>query len=182
MVVAAGTFALTYLRADARTPVLVVARPVAAGQELSAADVRVARIAVDPGIAVLPAADMARAVGSTATVPLLAGTLMTTNMLGPASWPPPGQTVVAVPVKAGRLAAGVQPGTHVLLVTVMPSASVGGSAVPAPSVLTAAGVVVAVDSGTDGAGTSVVSVLLPRDSAVAVASTAADLSIVLGRG
>jgi hypothetical protein len=41
--------------------------------------------------------------------------------------------------------------------------------------------VVAVTPGIDGAGTSVVSLLLPRESAAAVAGTSADLSLVMAR-
>jgi hypothetical protein len=180
MVTAAGAFALVYLGSDARVPVLVVARPVAAGQALSSADLRVARIVPGPGMDVIRAADVSRAVGHTASVPLVAGSLLTTGELGPAAWPPAGQVVVAVPVKSGRLAAGVEPGTHVLVISIIPgTAGASQGAVGGQPALTATGVVVAVTAGVDGAGTSVVSLLLPKDAATQVAGTSADLSVVL---
>jgi hypothetical protein len=181
MVTAAGAFALVYLGSDARVPVLVVARPVMAGQELSSADLRVARIVPGPGVDVVRAGDVSAAVGHTAAVPLVAGTLLTAGELGPVPWPPAGQVVVAVPVKSGRLAAGVGPGTHVLVISVTPSAAGTGQGTAAQPALNVAGVVVAVTAGVDGAGTSVVSLLLPKDSAAAVAGTSADLSVVLAR-
>lgn len=180
MVTAAGVFALVYLGSDARVPVLVVTRPVAAGQQLTTADLRVVRIVPGPGLDVVRASDASAALGHTAAVPLAAGSLLTAGELGPAAWPPAGQLVVAVPVKPGRLAAGVEPGTHVTVISVAPAAAgTGQGGVAGQPALTASGVVVAVTSGVDGAGTSVVSLLLPEDSATQVAGASVDLSIVL---
>jgi hypothetical protein len=182
MVSAAGAFSLVYLGSDTRVPVLVVARPVAVGQELASADLRVVRLVPAPGVEVVRAGDISAVVGHTAAVPLVAGSLLTAGELGPVSWPPAGQAVVAAPVKSGRLAAGVGPGTHVVVVSVTPAGTGAGQGTAGQPALNVAGVVVAVTAGVDGAGTSVVSLLLPKDSAAVVAGTSADLSIVLARG
>jgi hypothetical protein len=180
MVVAAGVFALVYLGSEARISVLAVARPVAAGQQLETADLRVVQIVPGPGLDVVRASDVSAVVGHTAAVPLVAGSLLTPGELGPAAWPPSGHMVVAVAVKPGRLAAGVEPGTHVRVVSVAPAAEgTGQGTVGGQPALTASGVVVAVTAGVDGAGTSVVSLLLPEEAAMQVAGTSAEVSVVL---
>ncbi len=73
-----GTLAIVQ-QAGQRTPVLVMARSVQAGQVISAADVRVAELGTAPGVATLGAGDRARVVGRRAAVPLEAG-----QVLGPA--------------------------------------------------------------------------------------------------
>jgi hypothetical protein len=185
MVVCAGAFALFYLRADDRVQVLAVARPVAAGQTIAVADLRVVRLVPDAGVALVPAAGASRVIGRTAVVPLAAGSLLTESQLGPAAWPPAGQAVVAVPVKAGRLAAGVTPGVRVLVIPVakdgeappaQPTPSSGAR--PAPPV--AATVVQVVDG--DGSGNAVVSLLVSRQDAVAVAGASGEVSIVVAQG
>jgi hypothetical protein len=181
MVVSAGGFALVYLGTDAREQVLAVARPVAAGQELSAADLRVVRVVPDAGVDVIRAAEASRAIGHAAALPLAPGSLLAGSQVGPAAWPPAGQVVVAVPVKAGRLADGIAAGVRVLVIPVAtdPTARPTQSQAGQPS---AAGTVVAVTRTADGSGTTVVSLLLPSTDAVAVAGSSADLSLALVRG
>lgn len=181
MVVCAGAFALFYLRADTRVQVLAVTRPVASGQSIAVADLRVVRVVPDAGVALVRAAGASGVVGRTAVVPLAAGSLLTESQLGPAAWPPSGQAVVAVPVKAGRLAAGVAAGVRVLVVAVAKD----GEAQPAPKPSAeaepvTATVVQVVES--DTAGNWVVSLLVSRPDAVAVAGAAGDVSIVVAQG
>jgi hypothetical protein len=188
MVVSAGAFALVYLGSDARQQVLVVARSVAAGQVLSSSDLRVARIVPGPDVDAVLAAEASRVIGHAAAVPLVPGSLLAPSQVGPVSWPPAGQAVVAVPVKAGRLADGVSAGAHVLIIPVAApsaptSASASGSAAGTatggqPAV---AGVVVSVRRDADGSGTAVVSVLIPADQAVSVAGGSGDVSVALAR-
>lgn len=181
MVVSAGAFALVYLGADGSTPVLQIAHPVAAGQALTAADVRVVRGVVRAGqdVDVLAGSDLSQVVGRTAAVPLTRGSLLAGSQLGPAAWPPDGQAVVAVPMKPGRLAAGVTAGSRVLVIPVA-----GQNASPnreTPKALTSA-VVVSVSTDGDGVASVVVSLLVTRQDAVTVAASAADLSIALAQG
>jgi hypothetical protein len=185
MVACAGAFALVYLGADARVAALVVDRPLAAGQAVTAEDVRVVWIVPDAGVDLVPAGEVSEVVGRTVMVPLAEGALLARSQLGPAGWPPPGLAVAAVPVKPGRLPAGVTAGSRVLVVRVAPGAAVepgpppeapGGS--PAPVLATVVQVVEAVD----GSGTSLVSLLLEQGDAVAVAGAAGDLALLLAGG
>jgi Flp pilus assembly protein CpaB len=73
-----GTLAIIQ-QAGQRTPVLVMARSVQAGQVIGADDVRVAELGIAPGVATLGVAERARVVGRRAAVPLEQG-----QVLGPA--------------------------------------------------------------------------------------------------
>jgi SAF domain len=180
MVVSAGAFAVVYLGTDAREQVLVVARPVAAGQVLSVADLRVVRIVPDPGVDVIAAAEASRAIGHTAAVPLAAGSMLASAQVGPVAWPPAGQVVVAVPVKAARLADGISAGVRVLVVQVAADTTKAGQ--PAAGQPPVAGTVVAVTRTADGSGITVVSLLLPAADAESVAGSSGDVSLALARG
>ena len=179
MVVCAGAFALFYVRADTRVQVLSVARAVAAGQTIAVADLRVVRVVPDAGVALVPASRASSVIGATAVVPLAPGSLLTDSQLGPAAWPPSGQAVIAVPVKAGRIAAGVTPGVSVLVIAVTKEVEPR----PAPSASAAPPVkatVVSVEA-TDASGSFVVSLLVSRQDAVRVAGAAGEVSIAVAQ-
>jgi hypothetical protein len=185
VLVGAVSFAITSLRIDPRTPVLALAAPVPAGHLLTDADLAVARIVPDPTVSVVAASARASVLGRTATVPLAAHTLLSMDELGPPAWPPAGQAVVAVPVKAGHAPAGLAPGAHVTVVTLNAgtaptSQSSGGSGAPSSGVQVGA-TVVAVKT-PDANGTSVVSLLLVSSDAVTVAGASGDIALVLGSG
>ena len=93
-------------RAGQRTPVLVMARDVPAGQAIDAQDVRVAELGLAPGVAALGVRDRERVVGQVASTPLAAG-----QVLGPtavAQAPPlaAGQVLMSVAVAPEHAAAG----------------------------------------------------------------------------
>lgn len=182
MVVCAGAFSLVYLSSDARVQALAVTRPVAAGQTITAADLRVVRIVSDAGVEVVLAREASQVIGRTAAVPLTEGSLLADSQIGPAVWPPAGQAVVAVPVKAGRLAAGAAPGSQVLVISVAKDAAVEAPASPGAKPSPVRATVVQVIEAVDASGTSVVSLLLPREYAVAVAGAAGELSLALAQG
>jgi Flp pilus assembly protein CpaB len=102
-----GTVAVVQ-RAGQRVPVLVVAREVPAGQVVGDQDVRVAELALAPGVATLGAGDRGRVVGRVASVPLAAGQVLTPAAIvdaGPALGP--GRVAVAPEhAAAGLLRAG----------------------------------------------------------------------------
>lgn len=178
MVVCAGAFAVFYVRADTRVQVLSVTRAVAAGQTIVVADLRVVRVVPDAGVALVAASRASVVIGATAVVPLAPGSLLTESQLGPAAWPPSGQAVVAVPVKAGRLAAGVVPGVRVMVIPVAKDGDPQPSASKTPEPVKAMVVRVAA---TDGSGSWVVSLLVSRQDAVRVAGTAGELSIAVAQ-
>jgi hypothetical protein len=181
MVVCAGAFTLVYLGADARVQVLAAARPLAVGQTISAGDLQVVRIVPDTGMALLPATDASQVIGRSVAVPVAAGTLLSESQLGPVEWPPAGQAVAALPVKPGRLPAGLAAGSPVLVVAVAQDPLLGSDP-PVEQMAPIPATVVAVAEGVDGTGTAVVTLLLAHADAVAVAGAAGDLALVLAWG
>jgi hypothetical protein len=181
VVVCAGAFALVYLRAETREQALGVARPVAAGQHLTVADLRVVRVSAGDGLRLVPASTASQVIGKTAMVPLAEGSLLTPGQVGPAAWPPADQAVVAVPVKSGRLASGVVAGVRVLVVPVTRE-DTSSEQVPSKAHQPISAKVVAVAEGADGGGVTVVSLLVARRDAVAVAGAAGDVSVAVAQG
>ncbi|WP_191838931.1 SAF domain-containing protein [Catellatospora chokoriensis] len=182
VVVSAGGFALWQTSAETRTQVLAVARPVAAGQVLSRADLRTVQVDVAAGISLVRASELPTLIGLTAAVPLAQGSLLTRSQLGPAEFPAAGKAVVAVGIAAGRLPQGVVAGTRVRLV-----AGAAEPAVPAPSPALGAvsaepveATVLAVVDGVDGTGTIVVSVLVDSADGVRVAAMAGASVVIVG--
>ncbi|MEV0453704.1 SAF domain-containing protein [Catellatospora methionotrophica] len=171
-----------YGRIDDRTPALAAARDVAAGQQLTAADLRQVMVGADDGVLLIPAADLDRVVGRAAAVPLRAGQLIAAPQLGPSDWPPADKALIAVGVEEGHLPAGVVPGAQISVITpasapgiATPGTKTPGTA-PSASAPTAApagtgtavvqvrGTVVAVTASADQSG-SVVTVLVPATDA-----------------
>lgn len=168
-----------YTGMDHRQSVLVVARPVAAGQVIVAEDLRIVRVSTSEGVAPVPASASSTVVGKTAAVPLVKGTLVVREQVGPPSALQPGQAIVGVALKAGQAPASLPPGTRVQVVdTVRPTS---GDA-PRPIVVTASAVVA---PGSENAakpsanGTTVVSLIVPAGDAPAVAAAAQDGSVSL---
>jgi hypothetical protein len=171
-VAGAVVFGVVGLRADPAVEVLAVALPVAAGSQIADADLRTVHIVADPALHVFAASQRASVVGRIAAVPLVEGSLLTAGQLGPVSDPPPGQSVIAVGVKAGRAPAGLAAGSSVVVLVVPQGAADPG--VPAQ----AEGVVRAVDP-PDNAGVTVITVQLPSGQATRIASASGDAALVL---
>src|SRR5262249_10125223 len=123
VVVCALAFAVTALRVDPRTAVLALAAPVPAGHVLTDADLTVVNIVPDPALGALPQAQRAPVVGRTVRLPLAAHALLSQDLLGPAAWPPAGQSLIAVSVKSGHAPSGMAAGAQVLVLVVPPSSS-----------------------------------------------------------
>lgn len=164
------------LRRHADESFLATARPIAAGQTITAADLTVVRVGNASGLALLAGSARDQIVGRTATGPIPAGTLVTSAQVGPAAWPPAGQAVIAVAVKPGRAPAGLTPGTTVV-VLVVPTAGQNQDDKDR-NAKKATAMVVSVATGTDQTGTQAVTLLLAADSAEQIASTAGDVSLV----
>lgn len=176
VLVCALTFAVTALRVDPKTAVLALTGAVPAGHVLTEADLTVVRVAVDDAVATVPESDLASVVGRAVRLPLVARSLLSTDVLGPAAWPPAGQSVVAVPVKVGRTPTGVVAGVQVLVVVVPAVSNTTGQA--AGSVLQARAAVVAVEA-PDTTGTTVVSLLMESADAVRVVGAVGDVALVV---
>jgi len=118
-----------------------------------------------------------------AAVPLVAGTLLSPAQFGGPVWPGPGEGVIAVPVKPGRLPSGLTAGAHVT-VLVVPTGTPGGVTGTGPGqggqppVEKAPATVVSVDAAADQSGTTVVTLVLSAADATRVASAAGDVALV----
>jgi hypothetical protein len=176
-------FVTVALRADDKQPVLAVAQPVAAGQQLTSADVVVVHVAVEAGVPVVPAASIDRVVGHTAAVPLVRGALLAPRQVGPAAWPPAGQAVLALPVKAGHSPTGLAAGASVMVLVTPTTGTTGGGPSGSPGGTggqRAPATMVAFTPAADGSGTATVSLLLTQDAAMRLAGVAGgDVSLVL---
>jgi SAF domain len=175
--VCSAVFAAGWLQAGHREPVLAVARPVAAGQVLSAADLVVVRVSAAGPVTLLPASQEPAVAGRTAAVSLPAGSLLTSGDIGPAG-PAAGQAVMGVALKPGQYPPDLAAGQTVdVLATPAASTGTGGS----PSGPGSAGgaalpvgraVVLAVDQASS-AGVTVAELEVSQDAMPQVAAAAA---------
>jgi SAF domain len=176
------------LHLGSREEVLVVARPIAAGQVVTSGDLRSARLSTGSGLPTVPAADEGSVVGRPAAVPLAAGSLLTTSEVGSGSPVGSGSDVVAVGLKTGAFPPDLAPGDRVQVVPVTSTstggtdASGGGPTSASPISATVLGVDAA-PAGTDGP--TVFSLQVARDDASEVAelNAAGQASLIqLGAG
>jgi hypothetical protein len=177
VVVCALAFAVTSLRVDPRTAVLAVAGPVPAGHVLTDADLMVVRIVPDAVLGTVSEAQWSSVVGRAVRLPLAAHSLLSDGVLGPAAWPPAGQSLTAVAVKAGHAPAGVASGARVLVLVVPGSSTTTtgttvGDLEQAQAVVSAVGVA-------DAAGTTVVSLLMAAPDAVRIADARGDVTLMV---
>ncbi|MEY9889258.1 hypothetical protein ABIA31_002906 [Catenulispora sp. MAP5-51] len=161
---------------DSRTAVLVVMQPVAAGQVITVADLGTVPVTVGRGVDVIPTAQAQSVLGRPAAMPLAVGALLGSADVGPAAFPPAGQAVAAVGLKAGmyplHLVAGdkvqvVLPAQPNALQAPAPAASPAAAPQPLVATVTAVGK-------PDPQGLLVANLLMDADGAakVAAASTA----------
>ncbi|MER5481295.1 SAF domain-containing protein [Streptomyces sp. NPDC002734] len=125
MLVSAVGFTAIATDLSGRTEVLVMARDVPAGQELTARDLRVAKVAAEASV--VPVADLASVLGRQARVPLVAGSLLSERQVGEqADFPPVGWSQVPLAVEAGGSPPDLTRGKRVAIV-----AGPGGTTAPA---------------------------------------------------
>jgi hypothetical protein len=165
-----------------RQPVLAVARPVAAGQTLTAKDFRVVNVSAEPGVRTVPAAQQARLVGRTATIALTPGALLSPAQVGDGPVLPAGSVIVGAILKPGHFPLGLRTGDSVLLV---PLRGAGGSASdPSPAGQELASpigsTVAAIERLADSGGASAISLAVDPDVAPTVAAAGAEgrLSVI----
>lgn len=179
LLVIIGALAVTtiVLRTSGRTPVLVLARDVPAGQILTAADVRTDLVAIGSGIAVVPATNSGAVVDRAATVPLRAGRLLAPDDVGAQAWPPAGQAVLAFALKPGAYPPDLPAGARVAVLTAPPAGQTGTTQ-PARAAIALAevpsGTVLDVRQDVGGLGSDVITLLLSQASAAQVNAIPAD--------
>lgn len=170
-------FAYGAVRLGDRVQVLAVARPVAAGQAFTAADLRSVSAAEDPNVPLLLAAQASDVVGRTAVVPLLPGTLLTPSLVGNAAFPPVGKVSASVAVKPGQYPQSLAAGARVLVYVSTGSSTTQGQSGAANSSKATSGAparleaaVLGVDLSGDGQGSTVVTLLLDASDAGVLAA------------
>jgi len=163
------------VRAGSREPVLALARPVAAGQVITASDLRVVDVSAAGPVSLVPAWRQAQVAGRTATAGLPAGSLLAAGDVGAPS-PGRGQAWLGVALLPGRYPPGLSPGQHVGVLT----APAHGHA---PARVAGYGVVLSVTPapGPGAAAETVVELDLPRDVVpqVTAASAAGQVSLAV---
>jgi hypothetical protein len=125
----AGVLTVMFGRAQHRSAVLAVARPVDAGQTISDADLRIAQVSSE-GLTTIAASQRGQVVGRIAAVDLRPGMNLTPDAIRGSAIPAAGQTVAGVLFKPGQLPGrALHAGDQVDLVTTaasQQSASTGG--------------------------------------------------------
>jgi Flp pilus assembly protein CpaB len=168
--------AVAFQRADRRVPVVVVARPVAAGQPISASDLRIVAAGAN-GPQLMPARLVSAVSGRVAAVALRPGTPLLDSELRQRSPNPPGTVAVPLSLKDGDFPPGLTVGARVLVVALVPSE---GSGQPA-STRTVSGLVddLQAEKAFGAVTATTVTVQLPEDQAPALVAGALAGDVVL---
>ena len=195
LVACAALFGVAYARAGHLTPVLAVAKPVAAGSIVSDADLSVVRIATSGHVSAVPVGDADLVVGRRAAVALAPGEILTLAQVTQAAPLAPGEALVGIAAKSSQLpAGGVEPGQTVSAVlTGLPDSPLssgstpsgtGGpdpsGATPVGTILATAVTVSAVSPGDAGEDLTIVSLVVPVTQApgLAAASAAGQVALI----
>lgn len=181
ILVGALASALLAYRSGSRTDVLVAAGTILPGQQISAGDFGIARVAVDTG-AVVPATRRGALLGSYATVRIPAGTLVNQAMFATSGIVPDDAVVVGLDLAVSqRPASGPQVGDVVRIYLAPTGAQSSGGSTDAGAAPVAAGrtlveaarVTDVGDSGTSSGSTLTVSVMVTEGAAEVVVPLAA---------
>jgi SAF domain len=114
----AAVAGLLAVRLDSRSAVLVAARPIAIGQQVTKADLRQARVASE-GLSLIPVSESRQVIGKYAAQAIPAGRLLDAGMLQRQGYLRPGVVAVGVSVPPGRMpASGLQQGDRVQVIQV----------------------------------------------------------------
>ncbi len=156
-----------------KSAVLVAARDVGAGEQITPAAVAVVHVSTDPGLRTVPAGDQPSVVSSVAAVDLKAGSLLTRSELTGTATPAAGTVLVGLALKAGQLPAReLARGDRVLIVATPGQQDPANPAQPGR--LGTYGAVVQDSAPTAaGDGSTVVDVVAAQNTAPALAADAA---------
>ncbi|MFF3249122.1 SAF domain-containing protein [Streptomyces sp. NPDC002870] len=174
--------AVLYATSGQRTAVVIVARDVPVGSQITKEDLGEASIALDPAVKSVKASKADDLVGQRAAVDLQAGSLLAPTQVTKKSLIGAGEQLVGVSLKPSQLpATPLAPGQRVLIVsTPDPDAvSGGGKATNEVAPKTLRATVVEVGNPATGAGTVVVDVAVPSADGPALASRVATGDVAL---
>lgn len=178
--------AVLYSSSGQRTSVVVMARDVPVGAQISQQDLTEASIALDPAVKSVKAGKEKSLVGQRAAVDLKAGSLLSPSQVTRKTLVGPGEQLVGVSVKPNQLpATPLSPGQRVLIVsTPDPDAAAGsagggqaGGQDAPPATLSAT--VVKVGQAQSGTGTVTVDVAVPAGDGPALAARVATGNVAL---
>jgi len=177
--------AVLYTSSGHRTSVVVVARDVPIGAQITQADLTEASIALDPAVKAVKASGEKQLLGQRAAVDLKAGSLLAPSQVTRKTLVGPNETLVGVSLKPSQLpATTLQSGQKVLIVsTPDPNATgadggkAGGATGAPPETLTAT--VVKVGDPQTGTGTVTVDVAVPAGDGPALAARVATGNVAL---
>ncbi len=173
---ALGAVVLFSSAAD-RVAVIGIDRNVEVGQKLTEADLREVSIAGGGGLRSISADDAGSVVGRTATVRLLAGSLLNPDQIADGPTLPEGTVIAGAVLKGGQYPVGLAIGDTVdVIETTTPDASGAGQ-----PVVRGTATVIDIAEPDDGQSQMLVSLAVPADSATAVsaAGAAGRLSLVV---
>jgi Flp pilus assembly protein CpaB len=171
VVVCTAGFAVGWAHAGDRQPVLALARPVAAGQVLTAADLTVVRAGISGPVSLVPASQETTVAGRMAAVPLPAGALLVPGDVGLPELPA-GQQELGVALKPGQYPPDLSAGQTVDVLSTPAPTAAGSSASSAAALPVGQAVVLAVDPSAT-AGETVVELRLSQNAVPQVAAVAA---------
>ncbi len=173
-------FADLSLRAGRGSEVLVVAQPVAAGQRVTAADLRAVKLSAPGGVATVPLSDEGAVLGRAAVVALSPGAVLTKADVGSGAGIGASSDVVAVALKPGAYPPDLAAGDRVQVVPVA-SASTGGVTATTPSTKSPipATVLAVVPASPTSGSPAVISLEVQKSHADEVASLAAGGEVAL---
>lgn len=177
LIVGGGAVAgLLAVRADERVPVLVAARDIAVGEQITEDALTTAPVAAE-GTLLVPASQTEAVVGQYASGTIRAGQLLDTSMLTGSALLQPGSVAVGASLAVGRFpASGLQPGDVVQLVSVADPQGV----VLVEDALVSSYYEPASGGATGGGGVVVTFILDDSDGAqIASVASAGDLAVVL---
>jgi hypothetical protein len=175
--VALGALGAAYLTqaVGGTVAVVAVARDVAPGEVVQAADLTIADISTDPALSPVPAGQLQSVIGQRAAVALTAGSLLTDAAVTPTVVPTAGRSLVGVALTAAQLPAEpLQSGDRVRIVDTPTTQGEPPTTAPA----TIAGEVASV-VGPDDTGLTVVNVTVPAGQAADLAARVATGRVAL---
>ena len=181
----AAVAGLLAVRLDSRSAVLVAGRPIAIGQQVTKADLREVRVASE-GLSLISASESDQVIGKYAAQAIPQGRLLDAEMLQRQGYLKPGVVAVGVSVPAGRMpASGLQQGDRVQIIAVADGtakvlvASAVVSTPPAAASSGGSGGLIPGGSSQGQGAVATVIVTAQEAPAVAAASAANQLSLVL---
>ncbi|MGN6607344.1 MAG: SAF domain-containing protein [Jatrophihabitans sp.] len=175
----AAVSAYLYSQAGSKTPVLMVAKRVAAGHPLTRGDITVVNVAGD--VTAIGANGLDDVVGHVATVDLLPQTLLQRSMLTRTNPLPAGSAMVGVALKPGQLpATGLPDGAHVDVLQLPDHNAAAATPSPAPRLLAGSALVFTTVSDASQTGGTLATLVVPRAAAaeIAAASDAGSIALV----